>query len=170
MTEKAKEMNTRISVIGIASIPDQAGLLENHNHPAGVTMRAASRTVSVWPFDHGSHSLIVIQQVHSTPSLFLGPLQSPCQRSSLPPPKQQQPLSCYLAFPQARSSQSVQPPTRPHNWLTVFVYSPFCPLCLVPLADLALQPFPRERAYTWCIGYYIHMHLALQEDIITCFL
>lgn len=34
---------------------------------------------------------------------------------------------------------------RPHNWLTVSVYSPFCPLCLVPPADLALQPIPVER-------------------------
>lgn len=109
--------------------------------------------VCVWPLDQWAHSLIVIQLAHTNPSPFAGPLQSPCHRSSLPPLKQQQPFSCCLASPQARSSPWVQPQARPHNWRSVSVYSPFCPLSPVPLDDQALQPIPREKTSMWK-GYY----------------
>lgn len=76
------------------------------------------------------------------PFTHAGPAQPFCHKSSSPPPKQQQPLSCCLAFPQASSSHPVQPQARPHthNWWTV--YSPFCPLFLVPLA---LRLIPEEK-------------------------
>lgn len=79
------------------------------------------------------HLRVSLCRAHPTPRIIF-PLT----------PKQQQALSCCLAFPQASSSQLVQPQARPHNRRAVFVDSPFCPLCLVPLADLALQQIPGE--------------------------
>lgn len=108
--------------------------------------------VTPWPW-----SPFINCQSNTSPSLFAGSLQSLCDRSSLPPPKQQQSLSCCLAFPQAGSSQSVQPPARPHNWWTVSVYSPFCPLCLAPLAVLAPQPIPGERTCI-IVNWVLHSH------------
>lgn len=110
---------------------------------------------------------IVIELAHTNPSPFAGPLQSPCHRSSLPLLKQQQPFSCCLASPQARSSQSVQPQARPHNWRSVSVYSPFCPLSPLPLDDQALQPIPRERT---SIMVKRLLQLAKQNGTRTCFL
>lgn len=136
------------------SVSNQAGFFKKPNTVTqwDWTMCSVSDIMSVYvcvcvcdPLTSEAHSLIVIQLAHTNPSPFAGPLQSPCHRSSLPPLKQQQPFSCCLASPQARSSPWVQPQARPHNWRSVSVYSPFCPLSPVPLDDQALQPIPREK-------------------------
>ena len=54
----------------------------------------------VWPLDHEIHSLIVLQQTHTSSSFFA------MDHLRLPRKKEQLPLSCCLAFHQTRSSQS----------------------------------------------------------------
>lgn len=64
-----------IWVMDIASIPNQAGLLESYMNTT-VTQQGLTRCdVILWlcdPLDHGAHSLIVMQQGHTTPSFFPG--------------------------------------------------------------------------------------------------
>lgn len=90
--------------------------------------------VCVWPLDQEDYILIVIQQGPTAP---LDSSQS--YRSSSPIQRQQKAFSCCLAF-----SLGQVLIVRPHNCLTVSVYSPFCPLFPVPLADPAVRPIPAE--------------------------
>lgn len=122
-------------------ISDRAGLQGNWIHSTLVTQQdlticAASHTLSVcvWPLDQEDYILIVIQQGPTAPLDSSQPYGS-----SSPIHRQQKALSCCLAFSLGRVLT-----VRPYNCLTVSVYSPFCPLFPVPLADPAVRPIPAE--------------------------
>lgn len=143
----------------------------HHGHPVGLYhVCCQSYCECVWPLYHEAHSLIVTQQAGPTPSLFLGlykafanPLPHIIFATTTTTAAATQ-LLFGLSSGQVLSV-GMQPPARPHSWRTVSVYSPFCPLCRVPLADLALQPIPRERT---CITVNRLLHLALQKNMRTC--
>lgn len=82
---------------------------------------------------------MIIRQEALTSPWLLG-----SQEIIFTPLQSQKPLSC-LAFPPRQAPQSLQPRGRPHHRPAGCVYSPFCPLCPAPPADLAPQTIPAER-------------------------
>lgn len=136
-------------VMDIVSIPHQAGLFRklntvHHIHSAGLNhVCCQSYCECMWPLDHAAHSLIVIQQ-EPTPPLLSSQAHFATDRLLLHPHPSKTTTATQLLFGRF-PPRSVRPLAGPHNRWTVSVYSPFCPLCLVPPADLAPRPIPGER-------------------------
>lgn len=106
--------------------------------PAGLNhLCCQSHCKCVWPLNLEDYILIVSQPALQLPLTLCRPTDH------------------LLLFPGDKSHSAAVWPflwagslaVRPHNSPSVCVYSPFCPLCLVPRADLALLPIP---AVTTC--------------------
>lgn len=110
-------------------------------HPAGLNhlcCQSHSECVCVvWPLNLDDYILIVTQPALQLPLTLCGPTD---HLRLFPDDKSHS--AAVWPFPWAGTLA-----VRPHNSPSVSVYSPFCPLCLVPRADLALPPIP---AVTTC--------------------